>query len=60
MNDILFNADARTKALVEGIEPAGFRLDIEELEKTIANQEALESEPHTLSDVFAKRNLNLI
>ena len=55
MNNQYFDADFRTKCIADGIEPLGFRTDIEDLEKTISNQEALENEPNTLAQVFEKK-----
>jgi hypothetical protein len=55
MNNLYFDADYRTKAFADGIEPVGFRTDIEDMEKLVASQEGIENEPHTLLDIFRKK-----
>jgi len=52
---LYFDADYKTRSIADGIEPLGFRIDIEDIEKIAKNSEALEKEPHTLAQVFEKK-----
>ena len=52
---LYFDADYKTRSIADGIEPLGFRIDIDDIEKIAKNAEALENEPHTLAQVFEKK-----